>query len=83
MIMAGRKKRVRTLHYRLKIIHEVEKNPGEKGVDIAKRLGFPASTLNSIFAKKNDIREQIQKCGNGCEKRIMHARKEKLARSRH
>jgi hypothetical protein len=53
----------------LKIIHEVEKNPGEKCVDIAKRLRLPASTLNSIFAKKNDICEQIQKCGNACEKR--------------
>jgi hypothetical protein len=74
MIMALRKKRVRTLHDRLKIIHEVEKNSGEKRVDIAKQLGFPSSTLNSIFANKNDIREQIQ---------VMRARKEKLARSRH
>jgi hypothetical protein len=55
-------KRVRTLHNRLKIIQEIEKNPGEKRVDTAKQLGLPASTLNSIFAKKNDIREQIQKC---------------------
>jgi hypothetical protein len=38
-------------------------------VDIAKRLRLPASTLNCIFAKKNDIREQIQKCGNACKKR--------------
>jgi hypothetical protein len=53
----------------LKIIQEVEKNPGEKRVDIAKRLGLPASTLNSIFAKKNEIREQIQKCGNACKNR--------------
>jgi hypothetical protein len=30
---------------------------------------LPASTLNSIFAKKNDIHEQIQKCGNACKKR--------------
>jgi hypothetical protein len=30
---------------------------------------LPANTLNSIFAKKNDIREQIQKCGNACKKR--------------
>jgi hypothetical protein len=37
-------------------------------VDIAKRLGLPANTLNSIFAK-NHIREQIQKCGNACKKR--------------
>jgi hypothetical protein len=61
-------KLVRTLHDRLKIIEEVEKNPGEKRVDIAKRLGLPASTLNTIFAKKNKICEQIQKCGNACKK---------------
>jgi hypothetical protein len=62
--LSPRKKRVRTLHDRLKIIHEVEKNPGEKRVDIAKRLGLPANTLNYIFDKKNEIHEQIQKCGN-------------------
>jgi predicted transcriptional regulator len=67
--MSPRKKSVRTLHNRLKIIHEVEKNPGEKHVDIAKRLGLPASTLNSTFAKKNEIRKQIQKCGNACKKK--------------
>jgi hypothetical protein len=76
MIMTLRKKRVRTLHDRLKIIHEVEKNPGEKPVDIAKRLGLPASTLNSIFPKENKISEQIQKC-------VTRARREKLVRSRH
>jgi hypothetical protein len=37
-------------------------------VDIAERFGLPASTLNSKFAK-NEIREQIQKCGNACKKR--------------
>jgi hypothetical protein len=49
--------------------NRIEKNPGEKCVDIAKRLWLPASTLNTIFAKKNDIRKQIQKCGNACKKR--------------
>jgi hypothetical protein len=62
-------KLVRTLHDRLKIIEEIEKNPGEKRVDIVKRLGLPASTLNTIFAKKKEIRKQIQKCGNACKKR--------------
>jgi hypothetical protein len=52
--MSPRKKSVITLHDRLKIIHEVDKNPGEKHVDIAKRLGLPASTLISIFTKKNE-----------------------------
>ena len=36
-------------------------------MDIAKRLGLSASTLNSIFAKK-DIRQQIEKWGNACKK---------------
>jgi predicted transcriptional regulator len=67
--MAQPKEHVRTLHDRLKIIQEVEKNSGEEHADIANRLGLPASTLNSIFAKKNEFREQIQKCGNGCKKR--------------
>jgi hypothetical protein len=64
--MAMAQKLLRTLHDRLKIIEEIEKNPGGKRVDIAKRLGLPASTLNTIFAKKNEIRKQIQKCGNAC-----------------
>jgi hypothetical protein len=28
-----------------------------------------ASTLNSIFTKKDEIRQQIEKCGNACKKR--------------
>jgi hypothetical protein len=42
----------------LTIIEEVEKNPGEKRMDIAKRLGLAASTSNSIFAKKDEIHKQ-------------------------
>ena len=60
---------MRTLHDRLKIIEEVQKNPGEKRVYIAKRLGLAAITLNSIFAMKDKIRQQIEKCGNVCKKR--------------
>ena len=62
--MIWQKKQVRTSHNRLKIIEEVEKNRGEKRVYIAKRLGLAASTLNSIFAKKYKIRQQIEKCSN-------------------
>jgi len=67
--MAQPKKQVRTLHDRLKIIEEVEKNPGEKRVYIAKRLVLTTSTLNCIFTKKDEIRQQIEKCGNTCKKR--------------
>jgi hypothetical protein len=44
----------------LKIVEEVQKNPGEKRVDISKCLGLAP---NSTFAK-DKIREQIEKCGN-------------------
>ena len=43
--MTQPKKQVITLHDRLKIIVEVEKNPWEKRVYMAKRLGLAASTL--------------------------------------
>ena len=45
--MAEPKKHMRTFHDRLKIIEEVEKNPGEKRVDIAKRLGLSAGFLST------------------------------------
>jgi hypothetical protein len=67
--MSQPKRQVRTLHERLKIAEEVEKNPGEKLVDIAKRLGLAPSTLNSTFAKKDKIREQTEKCDNASKKR--------------
>jgi hypothetical protein len=67
--MSQPKKQVRTLHARLKIVGEVEKNPGEKSVNIAKRLGLAPTTLNSIFAKKDKNREQTEKCGNARKRR--------------
>ena len=67
--MAQPKKQVRTLQNWLKITEEVERNPGEKIVYIADWLGLAASTLNFIFAKKDDIHQQIEKCGNTCKKR--------------
>jgi hypothetical protein len=67
--MTQLKKQVRTSHDRLKITEEVEKNPGEKHVYIAKQLGLATSTLTSIFTGKDEIRQQIEKCGNACKKR--------------
>jgi ribosomal protein L13E len=60
---------VRTLHKQLKIVEEVEKNPGEKRVEIAKRFELAPNTLNSIFAKKDEIRQHTEKCGNASKKR--------------
>jgi hypothetical protein len=63
-------KQVGTLE-RLCIIEEVEKTPSEKRTDMAKQLGLPPSTLNSIIAKKREIREQVDKCGASAKKRKM------------
>ena len=57
--MAQPKKNVRTLHDRLKIIEEVEKNPGEKRVDIAKRLGLSASTLKEEDEEDENEQEMV------------------------
>jgi hypothetical protein len=69
LAMSHPTKQVRMLHERLKITEEVEKNPTEKQIDIAKRLGLAPSTLNSIVVKKREIREQTDKCGKSCKKR--------------
>jgi hypothetical protein len=34
------------------MIEEMEKNPLDKRIDVAKRLGLPPSALNLIIAKK-------------------------------
>ncbi|XP_054711199.1 zinc finger protein 484-like [Uloborus diversus] len=52
-----------TLYEKLRVIEESESNPSEKKVNMAKRLGLPASTLNTILIKKDEIREQILKFG--------------------
>jgi hypothetical protein len=51
-------------NFLLRIIEEVEKNPSEKRTDVAKQLGMPPSTLNTIIAKKK-MREHAYICGPG------------------
>jgi hypothetical protein len=55
--MAFPLKQVRTLE-------EVQNNPSEKRTDVAKQLGLPPSTLNTISAKEK-IREHAYICGPG------------------
>jgi hypothetical protein len=72
--MAFSVKQVRTLEERLLIIEEVEKNLSEKRIDVAKRLGLPPSTLNTIIVKKNEIREQADKCGTSAKRKTARCR---------
>jgi hypothetical protein len=67
--MAFPVKQFQTLEERLRIIDEVEKIPLEKRIYVAKLLGLPPSTKNSIIAKKGEIREQADKCGTSAKKR--------------
>jgi hypothetical protein len=53
--MAFPVKQVRTSEERVRIIEEVEKTHQRRLM--AKQLGLPPSTLNTIFAKKKEIRE--------------------------
>jgi hypothetical protein len=71
--MAFPVKQVRTLEELLCIIEEVEKNPSEKRTDVAKRLGMPPSTLNTIIGKKKirehayvSVDQELATCGVLC-----------------
>jgi hypothetical protein len=62
--MAFPVKQVRASEELLHILEEVQKNPSEKRTDIAKQLGLPLSTLNTIIVKKK-IREHAYICRLG------------------
>jgi hypothetical protein len=62
--MAFPLKQVRTLEEQLRISEEVQKNPSEKRTDVAKQLGLPPSTLNTIIANEK-TREHAYVCGPG------------------
>jgi predicted transcriptional regulator len=71
--MAFPVKRVQTLEERLRIIEEVEKTPSENIIDVAKQLGLPPSTLNTIIAKKKirehayvSVDQELATCGVLC-----------------
>jgi hypothetical protein len=55
----------------------VEKTPSEKRIDIAKQLGLPPSTLNTIIAKKKirehtymSVDQELETCGVLCGKNV-------------
>jgi hypothetical protein len=76
MVMAVRKNRVRSLHDRLKLIHEVEKNPGEKRVNIAKDSGCR-------LAHKTLYSPRRMLSTNKYRYAVLFARNEKITSSRH
>ncbi|KAL1415595.1 hypothetical protein MTO96_006717 [Rhipicephalus appendiculatus] len=53
--MASRKRKALSLEEKLNVLHAVDKQPARKRVDIAKDLGLPPSTLNSIVSKRAEI----------------------------
>lgn len=59
----------RTFSDRLRVIEEIENNPNEKKIHIAKRLGIAPSTLTTIYTNKSKIRKQAEKYGQMSSKR--------------
>jgi len=60
----GAKRKSLTLSEKLHVIEEIDKNPGETRTDIAKRLQLPSSTLNGIYAKKEELQAAAEKSGS-------------------
>ncbi|KAK8785448.1 hypothetical protein V5799_008190 [Amblyomma americanum] len=53
--MASRKRKALSLEEKLDVLNAVDRQPAQKRVDIAKDLGLPPSTLNSIVSKSAEI----------------------------
>nr|XP_050037916.1 tigger transposable element-derived protein 6-like [Dermacentor andersoni] len=53
--MASRKRKALSLEEKLDALNAVDRQPARKRVDIAKDLGLPPSTLNSIVSKRAEI----------------------------
>nr|XP_054922997.1 tigger transposable element-derived protein 6-like [Dermacentor andersoni] len=53
--MASRKRKALSLEEKLDVLNAVDRQPARKRVDIAKDLGLPPSTLNSIVSKRAEI----------------------------
>jgi hypothetical protein len=75
--MAFPLKQVPTLEERLRMSEEVQKNPSEKRTDVAKQLGLPPSTLNTIIAKEKirehsymSVEQELTTCSVLCVKKM-------------
>uniref|UniRef100_A0A1E1X318 Putative tigger transposable element n=1 Tax=Amblyomma aureolatum TaxID=187763 RepID=A0A1E1X318_9ACAR len=53
--MASRKRKALSLQEKLDALNAVDRQPARKRIDIAKDLGLPPSTLNSIVSKRAEI----------------------------
>lgn len=56
----SRKQKALTLKEKLDILSKVDENPRKKRVDLARELGLPVSTLNTIVGKQEEIQKKIQ-----------------------
>ncbi|KAG0426595.1 hypothetical protein HPB47_026299 [Ixodes persulcatus] len=53
--MASRKRKPLSLKEKLNILAAVDRDPKRKRIDIARDLGLPASTVNTVVSKRKDI----------------------------
>ncbi|KAH7959749.1 hypothetical protein HPB49_013538 [Dermacentor silvarum] len=54
--MASRKCKPLSIKDKLNILAAVDRNPKRKQIDIANKLGLPASTVNTVVSKRKEIK---------------------------
>lgn len=67
--MPSVKRKAITVKEKLAIIQKVDSNPSASRVSIAKELGLPASTLNSIVSKREILLREAANTSSNCKKR--------------
>ncbi|KAM7283587.1 tigger transposable element-derived protein 6-like [Ixodes scapularis] len=75
--MASRKRKPLTLREKLNILALVDRDPKRKRIDIAKDLGLPASTVNTVVSKRKQIEENALVFG-AATKQARGAKQEEL-----
>lgn len=60
---APRKRKALSLGEKLDILAAVDSNPKRKQCDVAKELGLPASTVNSVLAKRWNVKANVHVFG--------------------
>lgn len=75
----SRKHKALTLKEKLDILSKVDENPRKKRVDLARELGLPVSTLNTIVGKQEVIQKiQVFSAGVKQTRGAQHGKMEQI-----
>lgn len=76
----SRKQKALTLKEKPDILSKVDENLQKKRVDLARELGLPVSTLNTIVSKREEIHKKIQVFSAGVKQTrgVQHGKMEQV-----